>query len=692
MTTLDESPAEVRHSHGVCHHDCPDSCGWIVDTDAQGVAIRMRGDEDHPFSAGELCPKVNKFLDRVYHPNRILHPMRRTGPKGSGQFTQITWDEALATIGERLTSILDAHGGEAILPFSDAGNQSILAMQGISSRFFNHIGASRLLRNICGPTVGAGLAMTNGNGNSLDPMEIEHSRLIVLWGTNTRLTNRHLWPTIEKARAAGARVVVIDPVRTITADAANGKDDYFIQPLPGTDIALMLAVMHVIIRDGYVDREWVNNHTLGFDELSAHVATTDPTWAASITGIDVDVIERFAKDYGSIQPSVIRTLVGAEHHENGAMFFRTLACLPALTGAWAHRGGGLSRSVGAWFASVTDYAALERSDLLAGRQPRTLNMSRLGEILTDTTPPVHALIIWNSNPLVSVPNAELIKQGMIREDLFTIVHEQFMTDTARYADIILPATTQIESVDVTPAWGHLFLGWNEPAIDPVGESVSNTECFRRIAKSMGLTEPSLYDDDLTLLRDTLPGVDLDDLKANHHLRVPYPEDGRPWGDPKFPTRSGRVEFASDRLVEMGQPRLPSFVPPTEGPGSGLAERYPLQLMTSKRHLRFLNTGYSHLETHGGAEDGPFVELDEADAQSRGLADGDRARVYNDRGSLDLTVRISQRGRQGVVIVPWGWWAEHHRDGGVANSLTNDTLTDWGGGVAFYDTLVEVSKS
>ncbi|MED6336386.1 MAG: molybdopterin-dependent oxidoreductase, partial [Actinomycetota bacterium] len=672
--SITERPAGSRTVHGVCHHDCPDTCGWVVETDDKGVAVRMRGDEDHPFSAGELCPKVNRFLDRVYHPDRVLTPLRRVGAKGSGEFEPVTWEVALRDVGERLTDLVNTHGGECVLPFSDAGNQSVLSLQGISSRFFNHIGASRLLRNICGPTVGAGLSMTNGNGKSLDPMEIEHSRLIVLWGTNTRLTNRHLWPTIEKARAAGARLVVIDPVKTITADAVDGDDDYFLQPLPGTDIALMLAVMHIIIRDDLVDDEWVSKHTLGFNELSTHVATRTPEWAAAITGLSVADIERFAHDYATIGPAVIRTLVGAEHHENGGMFFRTVACLPALIGAWKHRGGGIARSVGMWHGSVINEAALTRPDLLAGRSPRTLNMSRLGEILTDTDPPVRAIIMWNVNPLVSVPNAELIKRGMVRNDLLTIVHEQFMTDTAKYADYVFPATTQIESADITPSWGHLYLGWNEPAIDPLGESVSNPEFFRRLSAAMGLTEASLFDDDLTMLRDTLVNVDLDELRAQHRVRVPYPEDGRPFGAGGFATRSGRVEFVSEQLEAMGQPRLPDFVAPQEGPGGPLHDRFPLQLMTSKRHLRFLNSGYSHMDTHGGAEEGPFIEIDEHDAVARSLSEGDRVRVFNDRGSLELPVRISSRVRPGVVVVPWGWWEQHHRDGNVANSLTSDTLT------------------
>ena len=678
--------------YGTCHHDCPDSCGWEV-TVTDGRAVKLRGRADHPFSQGELCPKVNRFLDRVYSPDRVLHPLRRVGAKGTGEFERVSWHEALAEIATRLHAAIDEHGAEAILPFSDAGNQSLLSITGLDGRFFHHLGASRLTRAICGPTVGHGVRMTNGSSLGLDPLELRHSQLILLWGTNTRLTNRHLWPTIEAARTDGAKVIVIDPVRTITADAA----DEFIQPLPGTDIALMLALMHVLVRDDLIDSPWVAAHTVGFDELRAHVAEWTPERAAAVCGLDPDVIERLARDYGTIRPAAIRTLIGAEHHENGAMFYRTLAVLPALVGAWADRGGGLSRSVGSYHDALVDEAALVRPDLLAGRTPRVINMSRLGEALTDPglDPPVAAMIVWNSNPLVVVPNAELTRRGLARDDLFTVVHEQFLTDTARYADIVLPATTQIESTDVVPAWGHLWMGWNEAAIAPLGESCSNTELFRRLAAAMALTEPALFDDDETLLSQALGAkVDLDELRRVGWLRVPYPDDGRPWAAGVFPTPSGKVELVSETLAAMGQPALPTFVPPREGPhgDAELAARYPLQLLTPKHHSRFLNSSYSALPKHGPAEGTPFVELDAADAGRRGLADGARARVWNVRASVELPVRVSDRLRPGVAAIPFGWWGTQHPDGRTANALTNDTLTEWGGGVAYSDTLVEVEAA
>ncbi len=675
---------------GTCHHDCPDSCGWVV-TVEDGVATKLRGNPAHPFSAGELCPKVNRFLDRVYSPERLLHPLRRVGPKGSGEFEPVSWDDALALAAAGLREVIDRHGGEAVLPWWSAGTQGQIQMSALDQRLFAHIGASQLTGSLCGNTVRAGVSATNGTGKGIDPMDLRHSRLILLWGTNTRISNRHLWPTIEAARANGATVVVIDPVRTVTADAA----DWFVQPLPGTDGALALAMMHVLVRDDLIDHDYVDRHTLGFDELAGRVADWPPERAAPICGIRADDVERLATAYGTTRPVAIRTLIGAEHREHGAMLFRTLACLPALVGAWRDRGGGLCRSTGVWFG---DHVAEAVGPVLGGAPRRAINMNLLGQALNDTTldPRVHALVVWCGNPLVTVPNSELIRRGLERDDLFTIVSEQFLTDTARYADVIFPATTQIEQRDIVTAWGHLYLGWNEPAIEPLGEAVPNTELWRRLAGAMGFDDPELFADDDTLLDASLHRLapeDREALRRDGFLRLPLPDDLRPFADGDFPTPSGKVQLFSEALGRRGHDPLPTYVPSAEGPGGdpAVVGSFPLVLITTKSRSRFLNSSYSHLPKHGPLEGEPRLEIDAADAAARGVSDGDEVRVWNERGVLAVRAEISDRVRTGVVSLPFGWWRRHHGDTGSANSLTNDTLTDWGGGVAFHDTLVEVAR-
>lgn len=657
---------------GTCHHDCPDSCGWVV-TVEDGVAVKMRGNPDHPYSRGELCPKVNRFLERVYHPDRVLHPLVRVGPKGTGEFRRASWDEALEVVAANLRRVIAEHGGEAILPWGDAGTQGLLQMSYLDRFFFAGIGASRQIDSLCGATAGAGLAATYGSKHSADPMDVRFAELVILWGTNTRLTNRHLWPFVEEAREKGARVVVVDPVRTITAQSA----DWFIQPLPGTDVALMLGVMHVLIRDDLVDHAYVRDHAVGFDELARHVADWTPERAAEVCGLEPDQVEDLARAYGTTARSFIRTLIGAEHHEQGAMFFRTLGCLPVLTGAWRHRGGGLSRSVGVWSESVADDEAMD-----PGSSTRGVSMNRLGEALTSDEMGIHALFVWNGNPLVSAPNAAAIREGLEREDLFTVVSEQFITDTARYADVVFPATTQIEQVDVVQSWGHLYLGWNEPAIEPLGEAVPNSELWRRLASVMGVDHPVFALDDRELLGRAMPGTDLDRLSAEGFFRLDLPEELLPYRDGGFATPDGKALLYSEALEQAGHHPLPTYTPSTEGVGSARGESYPLTLLTPKTHVRFLNTTYSG--HHGEKEKAPAVEIDPKDAADRGIAEGDMIRVFNDRGELRLPARISDRLRPGVAAIPWGWWGAEAN----VNALTNDSPTDWGGGAAFYDTLVQ----
>ncbi len=671
---------DTRTVLGTCHHDCPDSCGWVA-TVTDGVATSLRGNPAHPFSRGELCPKVNRFLERVYSPDRVLHPLVRVGPKGEGQFRQATWEEALALTAERLHDVIDRWGGEAVVLWGSAGTQGLLQMSSLDQRLFARMGASRQTGALCGATAGAGTASTLGSGRASDPADLRFAQLVILWGTNTRLTNRHLWPFVEEARSNGATVVVIDPLRTATAQAA----DWFLQPLPGTDVALMLGVLHVLVRDDLVDHDYVARHTEGFDDLAERVAGWTPERAGAACGLEADDVERLGRLYGSTTPAFIRALIGGEHHEHGAMFFRTLACLPTVTGQWRHRGGGFARSVGVWSEDQVDGSVFDAPHLAGERPRRAIDMTQLGRALTDETldPRVGALVVWNGNPLVSAPNAGLVRRGLERDDLFCVVSEQFVTDTARYADVILPATTQLEQRDVVASWGHLYVGWNEAAIEPLGEAVPNTELWRRLAAAMGYTEPELFtgDDDLVAL--AVRGIDLPQLRRDGFVRLDLPEDLRPYADGGFATASGRALLRNDGLAALGQDPLPAFVaPPADA-------RYPLALLTPKRHTRFLNTTYS--AAHGPLEQGPYVELHAIDAAARDIADGDEVDVGNERGSLRLRARVTDTVRPGVVAVPWGWWAAQHDDGATANALTSDAKADWGGGVAFWDTCVEISR-
>jgi anaerobic selenocysteine-containing dehydrogenase len=673
---------------GTCHHDCPDSCGWVATVD-NGVAVKLRGNPAHPYSQGELCPKVNRFLDRVYSPDRILHPMKRTGPKGSGLFEECSWDEALGLVAERLTDVRATWGGEAIFPWWDAGTQGLIQQSSLDRRLFAALGASQLTDSLCGETAGHGTAATYGVTRAADPMSVRHAQLVILWATNTKLTNRHLWPFVEEARANGAQIVVIDVMKTLTAEAA----DWFLQPLPGTDVALMLGMMHVLIRDDLIDHDYVNAHAVGYEQLVDHVAAWTPEKAAEVCGLTATDIERLATAYGTTRPAFIRTLIGAEHHENGAMFFRTLACLPVLTGSWKDHGGGMARSVGSWNYLNVDGSVF---DPAVEQTARSLSMNRLGRVLTDDTldPPVKALFVWNGNPVVTVPNADLIRRGLVREDLFTVVSEQFMTDTARYADVIFPATTQLEQLDVVESWGSLYLGWNDAAIAPLGESVPNTELWRRLAKALGIDDPLFELNDEALILSALNDVDVDAIRADGFVRLSLPEQLMPYAEGGFGTPTGKAELYSERLAAEGLPALPDYTAPRESPAGdpALVERYPLALLTPKVHTRFLNSSYSHLPKHGPLEGAPYVELCAEDAAARGLAAGDIAEVWNDRGKLTLEVRISDRVRPGVVIVPFGWWSDHHGQSSTANALTNDTATDWGGGVAYSDTLVQVAPA
>ncbi|MGI9613289.1 MAG: molybdopterin-containing oxidoreductase family protein [Acidimicrobiales bacterium] len=667
--------------HGSCHHDCPDTCVWDV-TVADGRAVKLRGNKEHPTTRGALCPKVNRFLDRVYHPDRLATPLRRTGTKGTGTFEPTTWDDALGEIATRLTTLAGTVGPESILQFSFDGTQGVIQKGVMADRFFNAVGASDVRRHLCGATAWLGASDVSGVPYGIDPEDLARAQTVILWGTNTYLTNRHLWPFIEEARKNGATVVVIDPVRTSTADRA----DEFFQIRPGSDVALVLAMTHVIERDGLLDQDWVDASVSGWDELAQSSRAMTPEQASKLTGLDPSRVEWLAHTYATNRPAAIRVLVGPEHRQHGRSIMRAIAILPAVTGAWRDQGGGLARSTQVYFETALNYPSPPDPPR------RSFNMARLGEVLNDQTldPPIDALIVHNSNPAVIVPDQNAIVEGLERNDLFTVVIEQFMTDTARYADIVLPATTQIEHLDLGIAWGHLYLSLNQPAIEPVGEALPNTEIFRRLAKKMSLNEPGLDDSDETLIRQLLDsdhpwleGLSYEHLAEHTWSRLNIAPGFRPYIDAAPDTADGRL-----RLGELEH----EFGHETPSGDPKLSEQFPLALMTRKQQIKFLNANYAQFPEHlTDAE--PQLQIHPDDAATRHIEAGDKVDVFNERGRLTLTAELTDEVLPGVVAAPFGWHHRHAPQGRAINALTNpNTPDDDHGSAAFHDTLVEVVRT
>ncbi|HEY7499668.1 MAG TPA: molybdopterin-dependent oxidoreductase [Vicinamibacterales bacterium] len=677
---------QLQIVRGACGHDCPDTCGWIVEV-RNGAAEKLSGDPAHPFTRGTLCAKVNHYLERVYHPDRVLYPLKRAGGKGEGRFIRVSWDEALADIASRWRAIAGESGAEAILPYSSAGVQGLIQTASLDRRLFGSMGCSGLDRDICGAVASAGLTSTIGTGTGIDPEQIVHSKYIVLWATNTIVTNLHYWPFVREAQRRGAKIVVVDPIRTRTAEAA----DWHLQIKPASDATLALAMMHVIVRDGLVDTDYVSRYAIGYDALVERVQRYAPERIADAVGIRAADIERFAREYATTQPSLLRPLIGLEHHRSGAMQFRTLSCLPVLTGAWRHRGGGLARST-----HKLQFDVLARETMLMNEvcKPgvRVLNMRDLGKDLCDTglQPPIRSLLVYGSNPMVSMPNQRRIREGLLRGDLFTIVHDLFVTETALYADYVLPATSQIEHLDLSPAWGHLYLAMNRPAIAPRGEAISNTELFRRLARALGRTEPYLFESDETILRGVLAnghpwleGITYERLWEEGYARLSCPDDWRPFANGGFPTRSGKAELYSESLREAGHDPLPSTGEIRSGRG--------LQLITGKQ-LHYLNSGYSNMDRHRRRAGELFIEIHADDAASRGVASGDVVSVRNDRGELRAVCRVSDRVRPGVAWMPFGGFVDAGGGRHSVNVLTPEEPTDWGGGSGLYDAFVDVEPA
>ena len=680
---------------GACPHDCPDTCAMLV-TVERGRAVRVSGDPDHPFTRGFLCAKVNRYIDRTYHNDRLLRPMRRVGPKGSGRFSAISWDDALDEIAERLGAISrSSDGPQAILPYSYAGTMGLVQGSSMDRRFFHLIGASMLDRTICSMAGTVGMRMTVGANIGADAEGMPESDLVVLWGTNTLTSNPHLWPFVLEARERGARVIAIDPLRTRTA----AQCDEWIGIRPGTDAALALGMMHVIFDRALEDRDFLARHAVGEEQLRERVRDYPPERVSRITGIPAEKIVELGEGYGRARAAFLRVNYGLQRHAGGGMAVRTIACLPAITGHWRRAGGGVQLSTSANFQF--NRHALELPDL--SPPVRTINMIRVGEALTTPDagvggPPVRALVVYNSNPAAVAPDRNTVLRGLAREDLFTVVLEHFQTDTADWADIVLPATTQLEHWDVHLAYGHHYVTLNRPSIAPLGECLPNSEIFRRIAARMGMDHPSLSDDDLALIRQALDtnaeklrGVTFDTLLERGWVRLNVSTPYLPFADGRFPTPSGKCELYSERLAQMGMDPLPTFTPPEEFPDTApeLASRFPLTLISSPAH-QFLNSTFVNVDSLRRAAREPECIVHPDDATPRGIAPGARVVIHNDRGAFTAIARVEESVRPSVVWAPSIWWGKYAADGANANQTTSQRETDLGHGPVFYDNLVEVS--
>ncbi|MBW0113523.1 molybdopterin-dependent oxidoreductase, partial [Pseudonocardia sp. KRD-182] len=688
-----------------CPHDCPDTCAMLV-TVADGKAVRVQGDPEHPFTRGGLCVKVNNYLDRVYDPGRVLFPLRRTGPKGSGRFERITWKEAIREIVTKFRAAADEFGPESIMPVSYLGTQGILNGLNVGDPFFAKLGATVSERTYCDAGSCTAYAMTIGDTAGVDPESLVHSKFILVWACNIMSTNLHLWPYIAEARKRGAKVVVVDPVRTRTAAAA----DQHIALRPGTDGALALAMANVIISEGLTDADYVENFTVGYPEFADRVEQYTPEWAETETGVPAETIRTLAREYAGAQPSVIRIGVAVERHAGGGQAVRALSCLPGLVGAWRRPGGGILQ-LPLWAFPVNWGAFMHPEMLTPGT--RVVNQYRLGAALAGDLPdgpPIKALMVYNSNPVVVCPDQDRLVEGLQREDLFTVVSEQFMTDTADYADIVLPATTQLEQDDIMFSWGHLFVTYNHRSIDPIGEAVPNTEMFRRLAAAMGFDDPVFRRTDQEMIAEAfdwshphMEGITVESLKEKgwQRLNVPSPDEYSPHAEGNFPTASGKVEFVASAAAggnfvvplfrqgsndhQPGQPvdALPHYIPPRESAHTNpeLAARFPLNLLTPKSHA-YINSSFGSQAFHRQAQKEPNVIIHPDDAAARGIADGAPVRIFNERGEFVVLAKIDDSVLPGVVVSSMGGWRKHSKAGQTLASVNPTEFADLGNAPTF----------
>jgi len=680
------APDPIHVVRAACPHDCPDTCAMRVTVQA-GRVLRVQGDAAHPPTHGALCTKVSRYPERTYHPERVLQPLKRIGPKGSGRFESVGWDQALDDIAQRLKRIAE-RDPQAVLPYSYAGTMGLLQGESMAARFFHKLGASRLDRTICASAGGEALVATYGAKVGMHVEHYAESKLILIWGSNSIASNLHFWTFAQAAKRAGAKLVCIDPRRTETADKCHEH----LALLPGTDGALALGLMHELIRNDWLDHEYLQRHVRGWPALRERALQWPAERAAAVCGLPTEQVVALARDYGTTQPAAIRLNYGMQRARGGGNAVRLIALLPCLVGAWRHPAGGMLLSASGWFAPVRDDAALQRPDLLAGRTARIVNMSTIGDDLlrepsADFGPKIEAVVVYNSNPVAVAPQSRKVVEGFLREDLFTVVLEHFMTDTADHADYVLPATTQLEHLDVHTSYGHTYALINEPAIAPLGQAKPNTQIFRELAARMGFTDACFADSDEVLARAALKPewVDFDALRAQGWVKLALPD--APFADGGFPTPGGKV------LADAPGLGVPDYVPSYESRTSTpeLATRFPLA-MISPPARNFLNSSFVNVKSLRDIEGEPLLEMHADDAGVRGIVDGMVVRVFNDRGSYRCRCRVSSRARPGVVNGLGIWWRKLGLDGCNVNELTHQRLTDIGRAPSFYDCLVEVEAA
>ncbi len=702
-------PAETQKTaHGGCPHDCPDTCSMVFEVENDKL-IGVKGNADHPMTRGGLCVKLKDYEKRHYHPDRVLYPLRRTGPKGSKQFERITWDEALDEITDRWKSIIAEYGPQAILPYSYLGHQGLVHGLNGGDAFFNRLGATVCERTFCGEGSCTAWLLTVGPTSGVDPESFIHSKYIVIWACNSVSTNLHHWHIVKDAQKKGAKVVVIDSYASRTAKEA----DWHLAPKPGTDGALAMAMINTIIEENLVDRDYVEKYTLGFEELSDRARDRTPEWAEQITGIPAGDIRQLAREYASTQPAAIRIGVALERHYGGGQTIRAVSCLPALTGAWRHVGGG-AMQFSVW-EHPYKFDVICRPDLIP-EGTRVVNALQVGRALTGETPldpPIKSMMCWNANPVTQAPEADKIVRGLMRDDLFLVSAEHFISDTASYADIVLPASMGAEMEDIILSWGHLYLTYNEKCVKSPGEAVPNNEIFRRLASRMGFEEENFTWSDSECLENFVDwsspacdGIDLDYLrrKGFAKLTVGTKDNRAPHKEGNFPTPSGKCEFKVDgaanfvagpfrQMYDSFQPgdaldSLPDYVPSRETAETSpqLAEKYPLNIISPKSH-GFLNSCYANMEHKIQGQGEQFVMINSVDAEIRGIGDGDTVRVYNDRGGFEANAMITGDVNEGIVVATLGYWRQLNK--GTVNAVSSAELVNMGNAPTFSDNLVEI---